>query len=134
VSVSDLRCDRCSVVLSGPAGTGSGASTSGSRLTYHPGDLELRDDSGLLCAACWADLVGWLKDPGIGTCSVCRQTVSRYGSLHVRRADSAGGWQLCPPHAADLLNSLRTVQPKFDRGTFRLPLDRDDRAAADGDA
>jgi hypothetical protein len=130
VSTSDLRCDRCGILLSGPATSGSGpSSTAGARLAYHPGDLAMRDDSGLLCGSCWSELSGWLAEQRLGACSVCGTSVTRYGSLHVRKGDAPGGWQLCAHHAADLLNSLRTVQPKFDRDAFRLPLDDPSRRA-----
>jgi hypothetical protein len=56
--------------------------------------------------------------------------VARLASLHLRRLDVAGqAWQLCRQHAAERLNLLRTVEPKFDPRTFRFPLEdlRDER-------
>lgn len=126
MTVSDLRCDRCGTPLSGPADDGGDPSANpdaGARLSYHPGDPKLRDDSGLLCSSCWEQQLAWLGEPRTRACSVCGIDVSRHGSLHVRRAGDPQTWQLCPPHAADLLNGLRTVTPKFDRDSFRLPLD-----------
>lgn len=123
MSGSDLRCDRCGAGVSGPAGAGSPGPTSGVRFSYHPGDLSLRDDSGLLCGSCWTALDDWLGPSRMGACAVCAERVGRYQSLHVRRSGQPGGWQLCAPHAADFLNGLLTVQPKFDRDSFRLPLD-----------
>jgi hypothetical protein len=50
--------------------------------------------------------------------------VTRRSSLHLRAAATVGqSWQLCAVHAADQLNVLRTVEPKFDRESFRLPLE-----------
>lgn len=127
MGVSDLRCDRCAVLLTGPATEGEPSERAGVRFSYHPGDPNLRDDSGLLCGSCWADVAEWLGPPQPRACSVCGRELSRHGSLHLRRTDIPGAWQLCPPHAADFLNSLRTVEPKFDRDAFRLPLDESAR-------
>lgn len=56
---------------------------------------------------------------------MCATPVRRRASLFLRRLDEQSGWQLCTAHAAELLNGLRTVEPKLDPATFRLPLDTD---------
>jgi len=127
VSISNLCCDRCGRPLAGPAEDAGAVPEAGLRLSYHPGDPRLRDDSGLLCLGCWSVVAGWLGDPRPRACAVCGAPLRRHGSLYVRRGGDPEQWQLCPPHAADLLNSLRTVDPKLDRATFRLPLDTSDR-------
>jgi hypothetical protein len=91
------------------------------RFTYHPGAAALRDDSGLACRPCWDELAGWLGAPAESRCAICGERVPWRESLHVRRYDETAGWQLCAPHAAGLLNRLRTVEPKLDPETFRLP-------------
>jgi hypothetical protein len=101
----------------------------------------MRDDSGTLCVTCWHVWTERMGEPVEATCSVCGVRVTRYASLHLRGVDTAVNaekpWRLCPPHTADVLNELRTVLPKFDRDTFRLPLQVDDApdgsAAGDGD-
>lgn len=121
MTVMNLRCDACGTsVMSLRATIGS---PGGVRLAYHPGSVSMRDDSGLLCSACWTAVCCWLgRHRAAGHCAVCDQTVARKASLHVRPIDEKRSWQLCAPHAADLLNALITVEPKFDRETFRLPL------------
>lgn len=109
-------------------GPGALAET-GVRFSYHPGDPKLRDDSGLLCVGCWTAVAAWLGDSRPRACAVCGVRLRRHGSLYVRRGGDPAQWQLCPPHAADLLNGLRTVEPKLDRATFRLPLDTPDPAS-----
>jgi hypothetical protein len=42
--------------------------------------------------------------------------------LVVSGGGDLAGWQLCTAHALDFLNSLRTVEPKLDPATFRLPV------------
>ena len=124
LTVTDLRCDCCGRLTAGPAPAGSAESRTGVRFSYHPGDPRMRDDSGLLCAPCWAS---WAHDLGVAAprrCACCGLEVSRLQSLHLRRLDEAGqAWQLCRLHAAERLNLLRTVEPKFDPQTFRLPLE-----------
>ncbi len=125
VTISDLRCDVCDVLLTGLiAGPGGDSCASGVRFSYHPGDPGMRDDSGVLCDACWSAWADGLGEPRARVCAMCGAAVTRTSSLHLRRIDTRATWQLCPPHAADLLNQLRTVQPKLDRATFQLPLDR----------
>src|SRR5437764_1166570 len=41
-------------------------------------------------------------------------------SLHVQRSGEAEGWQLCPEHAVQFLNQLRTVEPKLSVDTLSL--------------
>lgn len=113
MSISDLSCDFCGRFLAGPA--------AGVRFVYHPGVLELRDDSGLACLACWD---GQTRGFGVSAkhCAACGEPVTRQQSLHVRRSDMPGEWfQLCAADAVRFLNSLSTVNPKLDAATFRFP-------------
>lgn len=120
MTVMNLRCDTCGVpVLSLRPAIGS---PGGVRLVYHPGSADMRDDSGLVCSNCWTALSCWLGEYRVGHCAVCGQPVARKSSLHLRPIDEKRSWQLCAAHAADLLNALLTVEPKFDRETFRFPL------------
>lgn len=126
MTISDLRCDRCGRALSGFAGAGDAGPAAGVRFAYHPGDREMRDDSGTVCRDCWQLWAQRMGEPVEAQCSVCGVRVTRYASLHLKAVgDGAKPWRLCPPHTADLLNELRTVEPKFDRETFRLPLQPD---------
>lgn len=124
MTLTDMRCDRCGLVLAGPAVPGALDPLSGVRFSYHPGDPRMRDDSGVVCGSCWA---GWTAELGVPrgrVCARCEVPVTRRTSLHLRRADEVGnGWQLCAAHAVDLLNQLRTVLDKLDPQTFRFPLD-----------
>ncbi|MBI3688660.1 MAG: hypothetical protein HY241_15245 [Actinobacteria bacterium] len=130
MTISDLRCDRCGCPLSGFAGSGDSGPTTGVRFAYHPGDRDMRDDSGTLCGACWQIWNDRMGEPVEGHCSVCGTRVSRYASLHLRGVGAPKPWRLCPPHTADLLNELRTVAPKFDREAFRLPLQTEEAPTA----
>lgn len=139
MTINDLRCDVCGRMLTGlsspatgpsaPAaeaprpGSGSPRLTSrnGVRFVYHPGKPELRDASGLACESCWDQAVRRYGDPAAGRCAACGTRITRLGSLHLRRYDNPRAWRLCPPHAADFLNRLRTVEPKLDPATFRFP-------------
>ena len=124
MTVSNLRCDVCGRSLAGlVAGDDPADETAGLgvRFAYHPGDIELQDSSGTLCGGCWAEWCRWLGSDRPGRCSVCGEEAGRWQSLHLRRMGGSEHWRLCAPHAADLLNRLETVQPKFDRDTFRLP-------------
>ena len=114
MTVSDLSCDICGRYLPGPS--------SGVRFVYHPGVPELRDDSGLACAACWDGVTRGL-DPAApaGRCAACGDLAARRQSLHLRRFDDPRSWRLCRGHAVAFLNSLRTVEPKLDPATFRFP-------------
>ena len=124
MTMMNVRCDACGRLVGRPRP--DPASRGGVRLTYHPGAPSLRDDSGLVCSDCWVAIESWLgARRRAGRCTICNHEVSRRGSLHIRPIDEKRAWQLCPPHAADLLNALVTVQPKFDRASFRLPLDED---------
>ncbi len=124
MTVSNQRCDVCGRSLAGlvvgdqPVADGSAL---GVRFAYHPGDIELQDSSGTLCAACWARWCDWLGADRPGRCCVCGVEAGRWQSLHLRRMGGPEHWRLCAPHAADLLNRLETVQPKLDRDAFRLP-------------
>lgn len=131
MTVFDLRCDRCATLLAGPGGEDGPEGPFGIRFMYHPGDPLLRDDAGLLCRACWRDVVGGL-DPARpeGRCAACGRPVARTQSLHLHPAGDPYGWQLCPEHAAAFLNSLRTVEPKFDPRTFTLPARRPEPPAS----
>jgi hypothetical protein len=121
----------CNALLPGLiAGPGDNPAR-GIRFSYHPGDPRLRDDSGLLCGTCWSTWVGSLGEPKARVCAVCGTTVARTSSLHLCKLDTRETWQLCPPHAAGLLNRLCTVEPKFDPATFQLPLDRPERRSSD---
>src|ERR1044072_8234946 len=51
MTVFDVRCDRCGAELASPDGA--------IRFLYHPGDLVLKDDSGLLCRSCWRAALSW---------------------------------------------------------------------------
>ena len=125
MTISDLRCDVCDALLTGlTAGPGGDSPGGGVRFSYHPGDPGMRDDSGLLCGACWSEWTYLLGEPRVRVCAACDTAVARTSSLHLRRFGAHSTWQLCPPHAAELLNRLRTVQPKFDPATFQLPLER----------
>ena len=124
MTVSNLRCDVCRRSLTGlvPGDDPVDRSaTGGVRFAYHPGDIDLQDSSGTVCADCWAEWVAWLGGDQPGRCSVCGVEAGRWQSLHLRQMGGSQHWRLCAPHAADLLNRLDTVQPKFDRDTFRLP-------------
>lgn len=113
LTVHDLRCDVCGCFLSGPA--------AGVRFVYHPGVPELRDDSGVACAACWDTLTQGLDLTATGRCAACAEPVARGQSLHVRRFSQPGSWRLCARDAVGFLNSLRTVEPKLDPAAFRFP-------------
>jgi hypothetical protein len=106
MTVFDLSCDACGRLLGGP--------DDGTRFLYHPGDFLLKDDSGLLCSACWQEAEAWLGGRTKGRCSVCGAEVERPRSLHVHVAGDPAAWQLCREHAAAFLNRLRTVEPKLD--------------------
>lgn len=132
VTISDLRCDVCDGLLTGLiTAPGGGSPGAGVRFSYHPGDPRMRDDSGVLCGTCWSAWADRLGKPRARVCAECGTAVARTSSLHLRRFDGHDTWQLCPPHAANLLNRLRTVQPKLDPATFQLPLDREDPRSAD---
>ncbi|GAC1407905.1 MAG: hypothetical protein NVSMB60_28840 [Mycobacterium sp.] len=131
MTISNLRCDVCDVLIPGLiAGPDSGAAR-GVRFTYHPGDPGMRDDSGVLCGQCWESWARRLGAHRTRVCATCGTAVRRTTSLHLRRTDSRDTWQLCTPHAAELLNTLNTVDPKLDPTTFQLPLAQPEPRSAD---
>ena len=93
----------------------------------------MRDDSGVVCAGCWSAWTDRLGQPRPRVCAVCETPLARTASLFVTRLGEGPAdrqtWQLCAPHAAELLNRLRTVDPKFDPESFQLPLARSDHRA-----
>jgi hypothetical protein len=123
MTISDMRCDRCGTGLSGLARDPHEDPLGGVRFTYHPGDPALRDDSGVLCERCWSGWTTTFGAPQQRVCATCGTAVRRRASLFVRQLDWQTGWQFCTAHAVELLNGLRTVTPKLDPATFRLPLD-----------
>jgi hypothetical protein len=122
VTIYDLRCDRCDRALVGPATSTLAPGAHGVRFRYHPGAPELGDDAGLLCQACWAAHTEWFGAPVLGRCSRCGTDLRAAPALVVSGEGDLAGWQLCTAHALDFLNSLRTVEPKLDPATFRLPV------------
>lgn len=122
MTISNLRCDLCDGPVPGLIATAGDSPHSGVRFSYHPGDPRLRDDSGVVCRTCWAAWVRRLGEPSPRVCAICGSPVAGVASLHLRNLDTRETWQLCAPHAADLLNGLTTVDPKLDPATFRLPL------------
>ena len=113
MTVYDLRCDACGGFLDSPG--------AGVRFVYHPGVPELRDDSGMMCTSCWAELTGGFGAAASGQCAACGAPAPRRQSLHVRPFAEPASWRLCAGHATGFLNALRTVQPKLDPATFRFP-------------
>jgi hypothetical protein len=113
MTVFDVRCDRCGAELTGPEDA--------VRFVYHPGDILLKDDSGLLCRSCWTGATRWLGvfEPE-NHCSRCGIAVLHSRSVHVLRSGETAGWQLCPDHAVAFLNQLRTVDPKLSVETLPL--------------
>jgi hypothetical protein len=113
MTVFDLRCDRCGAQLPGPE--------EAMRFVYHPGDILLKDNSGLLCEPCWTAAEAWLgyQQPE-GRCARCESSVQHSRSVHVLRGNDISGWQLCPEHAVTFLNQLRTVEPKLSVETLTL--------------
>jgi hypothetical protein len=127
VTISTARCDRCGSRLSGlvdpeslPA-QGESPDRPGVRFSYHPGEVSLVDDSGVLCLPCWKAWTEPLGPPTSRVCAICSTALSRKESLFLRPVGAQVAWQLCARHAADQLNELLTVEPKLDRETFRLP-------------
>ena len=114
MTIYDLSCDVCGRLLAGPG--------AGVRFVYHPGVPDLRDDAGLACHSCWAEVTGTFGETGVpGRCAACEQPVARQRSLHLRPFDDPRSWRLCLNHAVGFLNHLRTVEPKIDPTTFRFP-------------
>lgn len=120
MTIFDLRCDRCGITLVGLAPSdGQASERRGVRFSYHPGRAELADNSSLVCSGCWSAISDWLgEQPDEAACTIC--SVSAESCLFIH----SGGltvWRLCPEHAVEFLNTLRTVEPKLDPGTFVLP-------------
>ncbi len=125
--MTDLRCDHCECGLPLPPDLALNDRRRASvRFSYHPGNPHLRDNSGLLCLACWNELAaGWDEAPIVDRCTRCGAVVSRFTSLHIRASETSGEVQLCASDAVDFLNALRTVDPKLDPETFRFPTERE---------
>lgn len=121
----------CNALLAGLTTGSATRRTAGIRFSYHPGDPRWRDDSGLLCGECWSTWVAALGEPKPRICAECGIAVTRTSSLHLRNTDTRESWQLCAPHAAELLNRLSTVEPKFDPATFRFPLAPNEKERSD---
>lgn len=128
MTVSSARCDLCGRPVTGfldvesPAFSGVLEHRVGVRFSYHPGDVALIDDSGILCASCWQRWTAPLGEPESFRCAVCSIALTRPESLFLRPVGAEVAWQLCAPHAVDQLNQLLTVDPKLDRDAFHLPL------------
>lgn len=106
MTVFDTRCDRCGTELNGP--------NEAVRFVYYPGDLILKDDSGLLCRSCWRAALTWMGvEQPENACARCGIPVEHARSVHVARSGEPEAWQLCPDHAIQFLNQLRTVEPKL---------------------
>lgn len=121
MSVTDLKCDRCGRFLTGPgAPDGSATSLGAVRFLYHPGRFLLKDDSGLMCDACWDALVDELGPRVADVCCRCGAKVESTRSLHLHESGDPEPWQFCARHGAEFLNTLRTVDPKLDPETFTL--------------
>ena len=116
MTVFDVRCDRCGKELPSP--------TDAVRFLYHPGDLLMKDDSGLLCRSCWRAALTWLGvEPRENVCARCGAAVEHSRSIHVQRSGESEGWQLCPEHGVAFLNQLRTVEPKLSVESLALAAD-----------
>ncbi len=127
MTVNDLCCDRCSKRLFGLADPEEPnieqfSPNLGIRFMYHPGNLELKDDSGTMCHSCWAKTKQELGDPSISeVCSICQTRLDKTHSFHVVRLGEIKTWRLCNTHAVEFLNKLETVEPKIDPKDFYLP-------------
>lgn len=124
MTVRDLRCDVCGRPLVGPVRSGDAPPEhAGVAFAYHPGEHRLGDKSGLVCEKCAAELVAELgTDRPFNRCARCGAAVRRTESLHVSFGGDPQAWQLCAAHAVELLNRLRTVEPKLRAAEFRFPL------------
>lgn len=121
MTIYDLRCDRCDLALVGPATASTRDGRHGVRFRYHPGTADLGDDAGLLCETCWRHCEAWLGTRTLAACSRCGADLRGAPMLVVTAVGDLAGWLLCAPDACEFLNSLRTVEPKLDPATFRLP-------------
>src|SRR5260370_528470 len=91
------------------------------RFLCHPGALLVKAGSGLLCRSCWRAALGWLGvEQQVNVCARCGIPVEHARSVHVQRSGESEGWQLCPEHAVEFLNQLRTVEPKLSVETLSL--------------
>lgn len=119
MTIFDFRCDRCGTELIGPSrGPDDDERGRAVRFTYHPGDPALSDNSSMVCSRCWSEMTAWLGvESSPNQCSVCETALD--SSLYIQAGPTT--WRLCPAHAVELLNSLRTVMPKLDLETFVLP-------------
>ena len=116
MTVFDVRCDRCGAELASPNGA--------VRFLYHPGDMVMKDDSGLLCRSCWRAALTWFgTEQRRNVCARCGLPVEDARSVHVHRSGDPDGWQLCPEHGVTFLNQLRTVEPKLSVETLSLAAD-----------
>ncbi|MEZ5096829.1 MAG: hypothetical protein R2731_12350 [Nocardioides sp.] len=128
MTMSKLRCDCCGRPVTGlvdPERADSDPADAphlGVRFSYHPGDVALVDDSGILCRRCWQEWTDPLGEPETFACALCSRRLTREESLFLRPVGAQVAWQLCAPHAVDQLNQLTTVEPKLDRELFHLPL------------
>jgi len=122
MTIYDLRCDRCDAVLVGPAAPTPGAGVRGVRFRYHPAARELGDDAGMFCEGCWQACNVWFGEQAIDRCSRCGVDLRSAPALVVSAVGELAGWLLCTSDALEFLNSLRTVEPKLDPETFRLPV------------
>lgn len=120
VTVADLHCDLCGSFLSGPPTGQAGPGRGAVRFLYHPGNFLLKDDSGLMCQQCWEQTTEELGERKLGHCCICGIEVEHARSVHLHESGDPMPWQLCALHGVELLNRLRTVQPKLDPETFKL--------------
>jgi hypothetical protein len=56
----------------------------------------------------------------VDVCARCGIAVEQSRSVHVQRSGEPESWQLCPAHAVEFLNQLRTVEPKLSVETLSL--------------
>jgi hypothetical protein len=56
-------------------------------------------------------------------CARCGEAVEYARSVHLHRTGDPTAWQLCPVHAVEFLNHLRTVEPKLAVETLTLAAD-----------
>ena len=74
------------------------------------------DDGVVVVDASTGDPVARVSSAGLDT----RAAVEHARSVHVLRSGEPEGWQLCPEHAVEFLNQLRTVEPKLSVETLSL--------------
>ena len=121
--------------LTGPGDDEEPSGPFGINFLYHPGDFLMKDDSGLLCQSCWTAARAWLgEERPENRCARCGEAVEHARSVHLHRTGDPTPWQLCPRHAVDFLNRLRTVEPKLAVETLTLAADWRRPAALPGGA